>query len=353
MTDKNRNRSLVVGAIAITILLAFMGRQTINSSIESENSSLIKDQSTPKDVNLAGSSSDNISGATQNSHTEKSLPKAQPDKDVLTKTLKENFFSEDEIQKKCWDQLEEQIKSNSYNQTIRDQMESLVGSWFYTKDNANVLPEKEMSNQGNFFLALAKAGFYLRYKNFRDDAAALRLLDRVAQADSGNSAPYIFMSVIYDRMGDKKNAAIFFKKAESRKYFDSYLPKLAYEIFRKVSSPLDYVEAVLIVVTIPLTDISLLQKFFKNKNSKIIAQQMVNSLFSVDNRLVASPFVPFDYINGKRMLDKIEPQNRYPSYKAISKKYDLGLRDLINIGKTCDLSSLEASVLRTQEIYRK
>jgi hypothetical protein len=267
-----------------------------------------------------------------------------------------------EIEKNCWEKIRDQYQKNpDYLQGNRHELNLIVGEWFYKKNNystdaTNVL---ERSPQGMFFLALAKGGLLEGRTLALDEQQALLLLDQVATADPGNSAPLLFAAIIEARIGNHVRKDELLHTASQSTHFDSYLKDFTFALFDGVRTPSDLLAAQEVWSTAPIPNYLPLQNIIKESQKYKIAEQLVHDgLRSDRERMEDLSWIPIEYATGKMLLKIFGKDSNVPSYQDLMRinQDPLGQateRAVSELDSSCDLASISDEVQNIRKYLKR
>lgn len=255
-------------------------------------------------------------------------------------------------QKKCWEKIREQYQeSPHFIVENRQRLRAVVGEWFYVKDNAErVESTDETSLPGMFFLALAKAGLLDGLKMQTNEQQALALLQRVSEADPGNSAPLLYAAIIEGRMGNRAHRDELLSELSKTLYFDSYLKDFTYALYSGVRSPSDLLVAQQIWSTVPVPNYLALKDLVKEASQFRIAEQLIRDGLRLDReRSEDLSWIPIEYELGKKLLDSFGKGKGLPEFQALLRQNPDTLGASAKLDATCDLESIHDEVERLQK----
>lgn len=277
---------------------------------------------------------------------------SQERKLIKVPTSKQNST---EHKEDCWRRLRDQYDSvEVFSQRKQGLIDHVVGDWFYKKSAQPLGDIVEQSKQGKFFLALAKSRYLDGFKNSieKNENEAIRLLNEVITEDPENSAPYLYLALIYQSRGqiDLKERTLL--DAKTTQYFNSYLNDFTKTIFSAVETPADLLAAISIWEKTPILDYKKMQNLVMEKRFDKIGSQLVEKALKPENNYRDVNWSLLEYTYGKAILDKFEKGHSLPKTNELIKtKIDFvhNLTDFAELEKTCDINSLNGDV---EKIYK-
>jgi hypothetical protein len=227
-----------------------------------------------------------------------------------------------EADSKCWERINDQIRTNGYIDSIRPKLDAVVGPWFY-EDEKSEPKADETSTPGRFFQALGESGLLEGRSLDPKNEHAMKLFRDVADDDRGNSAPLLFAAVLAEKNGDKVQADRLFEEAKTRPKFNVYMTQFARVPVDNMKSVEDWFEATSVNSRIPVPSMTALSKFLKTRDSASIASAMIqNYPFAKDKPVLEIDFFPLEYAIGLNVLKSVDPQSAtlFPDYKTVLRK---------------------------------
>ncbi len=256
--------------------------------------------------------------------------------------------------KPCWEKIREQYQeSPDFSINSRAGLSRVVGEWYYDKNaiepGNNTI---ESSAQGMFFLALAKADLLNGTKKNVDFKEALSLLEKAAEIDPLNSAPFLYAAIIENKRGNKSQAEYLLKQAYRSQYFNSYVKDFTVALFSEVKTPSDLLAAQDIWMTTPIPDYIALKEIIDAPSNTMFANQLVqDGLNSERSKVTDLSWIPIEYLVGKKILDKHKFGANIPDMKQITANEILNETSnsvLETLSTTCDLNSLQKHLDKLQ-----
>lgn len=258
----------------------------------------------------------------------------------------------------CEERIKRQSESNEiFIQKNLKNMNSIVGPWFYAERGSYSENLNEVSKQGKFFLALARAGLLdgLNAQVPLDKQSAIGLLKEVAAEDPENSAPFVFLSVIHEADGNLAEAAYFRVRAEKSLRFDSYLNDFISAIFKTIDSPGSLFQAYSLWATTPIPHYKEIQKLIKVHKSEILAEQLIAKALDPDNNFPDVNWSPVEYAFGVASLKELGKRHNLPNLQNLIKiKKSIVPYDsfaYLELEKTCDLSVFRPATNAIMEYF--
>ncbi len=223
-------------------------------------------------------------------------------------TLKTPEDSETDLaDNRCWERLDDQIRTNRYIETIRPRLNRFVGPWFHDESNTDV-SANETSIQGRFFQALAEGGLLEGRTLSPNYDHALKLLREVAAEDRSNSAPILFAAVLADSQGDTPTASRLFEEAKRRRSFNAYVLDFNREVFRDMKTPEDWIESINVTSRTPMPRYPVLVSFLRNRDSASIAKAMISNFPADESEpLFDLDWLAIEYVIGLGTLQALDP----------------------------------------------
>ena len=267
--------------------------------------------------------------------------------------------SEDKEARKedCWERIEQQYDSmDVFIQKNNQSFNHIVGKWFYHKTTEPLVDIVESSKQGKFFLALAKTGQLDWLKNTvkKDQTEAIRLLNEVITEDPKNSAPLLYLGLIYKSRGQKDLADKYFFKANNATKFDSYTNDFTSALFRSVKTPADLMAVVSIWGQSPIAKYKDIENIIVENKFDNIGIQMVAKALKVENNYRDINWDLLEYAYGKSILDKLGKGSQYLKVKDLIKSkvdFSSNLTGFTEMQKTCDINSLNEDVKKIHKYF--
>jgi hypothetical protein len=223
---------------------------------------------------------------------------------------------------KCWEHINDQLRTNGYLESMRPKLDRIVGAWFYAEDRPE-LKTDETSTPGRFFQALAESGLLSGRELEPNHEHARKLLRDVADEDRLNSAPLLFAALLAEKDGDKAAADRLFEEAKRRPNYHSYVTDFTRASVSEMKSVDDWFEAASVNSRIPVPEMGELAKFLKTRDSAAIALSMIrNYPFEKEKPVSDVDYFPLEYAFGMSILKVVDPASTtlFPGYKEILKK---------------------------------
>lgn len=284
------------------------------------------------------------------SKEDKSLAtQAQPQETTKSKAE----LDELETPKQCYSKVDAQVASNhSYIDYNRENLNQVVGEWFYERNPREIDSNPSGSKQDKFFRALAKANLLGGITVEQNDSEALALLKEVAKEDPQNSAPLIYASIIQHRRGNKTASEKLLALAEKTSRYDNYFKDFTRALYARVEEPADLIKAINVYSTLPFPETLAIGKAIQH--SENLNKQMASEALKHESNPYELNWSLLDYVVARSNLKKMGKAADFPDWRELSKKTtessDEFLKKLL---KNCDLDDLKSEVQKVKSILGK
>ena len=179
-----------------------------------------------------------------------------------------------------------------------------------------------------------------------DFEEAIFNLRKAHSLDPKNSAPLIFMAMIYEQIDKRNKALSLIKKAsENGKYFNSYLTDIGRRIWRNVRIPEDVLVAMDFISNLPTPNyIAMKRMINKTSFDAIIADQLLEKGVKSNRKREFIDFIVIEHSIGQSIYKakkKIPPgPSQDEIRKLVQEEGNFFLRQLDTFYSDCDSSKL-------------
>jgi hypothetical protein len=244
---------------------------------------------------------------------------------------------------RCLQKLGKESRTEAeFYHDAKEDLERVVGPWFFMENQEGQPPPDETSAAGRFFQALGEAQLLDGRKLAPNAEHALALLRQVMQEDPGNSAPIVYAAIIERQQGDLTKYKEFVDRLRLTWHYNSYLMDFTNNLITQVRNPRDYLPALSMISRVPIPDSAELKRFLNEQPDARLAWQLTRDGRNPSNTRMDYDYMPLEYSLGQRALRaKGEDIPTLKDLYARSRNaIDETTRQLEHAGPDCSLGDL-------------